>query len=152
LRDAVAQWIDKAPRKGPSKPPSADDTPLIDRAVIEELRSVMTANQFAGLVEMFVARAEQQAEAFPRWLAASATGDIAGEAHKLVSAAGALGARRVQKIAGRLENACREGGGASVPGMIEKLVRALTEASAELRRERVRAEVQASDKEVVAVG
>jgi PAS domain S-box-containing protein len=134
LREAVALWMDRAPRKASGRPAPVDEEPLIDEEVVDELRSVMSEDQFAALVKMFVARAEAQAEFSARWLAATPLDEIADEAHKLVSASGALGARRAQRIAGRLESACRQGHRVSARGLIQELARGLAEASAELRR------------------
>jgi len=138
LREAVARRVDAAPRKGPGEPQPADEKPSIDGAVIDELRSVMTESQFAALVQIFVAKGEARAKQFGRGLAGSTPDEIADEAHALISASGALGARRVQRVATRLESACREDRLAAVRGLTKALPRVRSEASAELCRELAR--------------
>jgi PAS domain S-box-containing protein len=144
LREAVAHWIagTKSPKPTGAALPAAEDEPVIDGAVVDELLSVMSQSDFAGLVRTYLARAEAQIGALVVWMAEAKTEEIAEEAHKMISAAGALGARRVQKIASRLETACREGGVAQVREWTEALAPALSEAAAHLRRGIAAAEAQ----------
>jgi len=132
LREAAARWLHRAPSKGPSEPPPAADETIIDGAVVDDLRSVMTEGQFAALVQMFVTNAQAQARMLAHWLAESRPDEIADLAHKTISSAGALGARRMQKIATRLERACCEDGWASAPGLIAELTRATAATTAAL--------------------
>jgi PAS domain S-box-containing protein len=132
LRDAVARWMDGGSPKAAGEGASSSEATVIDHAVIDELRLMMTERELAALVHKLVDR--EDAVRVPQWPTTLTTAEIAEEAHKIVSSAGALGARRVQTIAGRLESACREGHSAAISGLVEDLARASIEACAALLR------------------
>ena len=137
LRQTVARWIEA--NAVPAAPDPTDPIPIdslqaIDQDIVDSIRSCMDESKFASLVDFYIAQAEEQAQQFQQWRSDLTLGEIGDEAHKIISSAGALGARRVQELAGRLENACRAGDGASMPGLLDQLTSASAAASSALRK------------------
>jgi HPt (histidine-containing phosphotransfer) domain-containing protein len=102
-----------------------DDTPLLDRAVLDELRESVGDDEafIADLVSTYV---DEGRGHFDAMHAAAAAGDAAAivrPAHTLKSSSAALGAMRVAQIAREIEMAGREGNAA---GLVELVAAART--------------------------
>ena len=134
LREAVTAWMAGGQRVAAVETPAPPCEPLIDDEIIGELLGVMEPDDLGALVEMFTAGEEARAPTFAEWFAQEAFGEIADEAHRLISAAGSLGATRAQKLAFRLERTCRDGQTELAPALAESLIEALAESGAELWR------------------
>ena len=134
LREAVAQWMQGGERAEAEAAPVVEEDPLIDESVVGELLAMLEAADFMALVDMFCVGEDERAPAFAQWLLQGAFEEIAGEAHRLISAAGSLGAKRAQRLAWRLERACRDGQTHLAPTLTEDMLAALRESSIELRR------------------
>ena len=138
LRDTVARLIAAA-----GLPASDTDfvdliaietLPVIEQDIIDTLRSCMPESKFSFLVEFYVTEADAQAQQFQQWRSSLTLAEIGDEAHKIISSAGAFGARRVQELARRLQMACRAGDEASMPGLLDQLTLAVAVASSALRQ------------------
>jgi PAS domain S-box-containing protein len=134
LRAVVAAWLEGERRPSAPEAAPADDFALIDEEIVADLRAIVSDDDFAALLQMFAAGREAQAQMFADWLAQGRFEEIAEEAHRVISSAGALGANRAQKIAAQLETACRDGDRAAAPRQIEQLDAAMAESCAQLRR------------------
>jgi PAS domain S-box-containing protein len=137
LRATAARWME-----GRALPATAtsidlisnDAVPVIEQDVVDSIRSCMDESKFSSLVELYIAQAEEQSQQFQQWRSNLTLGEIGDEAHKIISSAGALGARRVQELAGRLQSVCRAGDGVSMPGLLDQLTSASAAASSALRK------------------
>jgi PAS domain S-box-containing protein len=137
LRETVARWMEGRPL--PATANSIDliaieAFPVIDQEVVDSIRSCMDESKFASLVDYYIAQAAAESDQFQQWRSSLTLDEIGDEAHKIMSSAGALGARRVQDLAGRLQAVCRAGDGASMPGLLDQLTSASAEASSALRK------------------
>jgi CheY-like chemotaxis protein len=137
LRETVARWIEG--RALPATACSIDliaieALPVIEQDIVDSIRSCMNESKFSSLVDLYISEAEERSDQFQQWRSNLTLGEIGDEAHKMISAAGALGARRVQELAGRLQAVCRTGDGASMPGLLDQLTSASAAASSELRK------------------
>jgi HPt (histidine-containing phosphotransfer) domain-containing protein len=111
-----------------------DALPVIEQDIVDSIRSCMDESKFSSLVDLYIAQAEEQSHQFQQWRSSLTLGEIGDEAHKIISSAGALGARQVQELAGRLQTACRAGDEASMPGLLDQLTSASAAASSALRK------------------
>ena len=133
LREIVALWIAETVEAALVEQRSAV-LPVIDGEALEELRSCMTEANFTRLIRLYISQAEAEAQHYSRWRSTLTLEEIGEEAHKIVSSAGAVGARRLQEVAGRLQSACRGGNPASTPRLIEELTRESAAALSAIQR------------------
>jgi PAS domain S-box-containing protein len=137
LRATVARWMEGRPLAKTANsigPTAIEAFPVIEQDVVDSIRSCMDESKFSSLVDLYIAQAEEQSQQFQQWRSSLSLGEIGDEAHKIMSSAGALGAKRVQDLAGRLQTVCRAGDGASMPGLLDQLTSASAEASSALRK------------------
>jgi PAS domain S-box-containing protein len=138
LRETITRWLDASRVATVESPPiaasAAEPPPVIDRDVVASLRSYMAEAKFAALVTAYLAQTDARSQRFERWRTTLALDEIGDEAHKIVSLAGAFGARQVQELAARLQAACRSGDKASAPELIDQLRLASAAASTALRQ------------------
>ena len=78
-------------------------------------------------------RADEQTAALAGLDPKSALAEIQNEAHNLLANAGTFGARQVQELATRLQNACLDGDVASAERLVARIAVAHAKASAALR-------------------
>jgi HPt (histidine-containing phosphotransfer) domain-containing protein len=137
LRETVARWMEGRALPVTAKsiePPAMEALPVIEQDIVDMIRSCMDESKFSSLVNFYIAQAAAESDQFQQWRSSLTLDEIGDEAHKIMSSAGALGARRVQDLAGRLQAVCRAGDGASMPGLLDQLASASTEASSALRK------------------
>jgi PAS domain S-box-containing protein len=137
LRETVARWMEGRAlpaTKNSIEIIAIDALPVIEQAVVDSIRSCMDESKFSSLVELYISQAEEQSQQFQQWRSSLTLSEIGDEAHKIISSAGALGARRVQDLAGRLQTVCRAGDEASMPGLLDQLTSASAAASSALRK------------------
>ena len=135
LRETAARWLE-----GRSLPATVNSIalvaiealPVIEQEVVDSIRSCMDRSTFSSLVKIYIAQAEEQSQQFQLWRSSLPLGEIGDEAHKIISSAGALGARRVQELAGRLQSACRAEDEAPVAGLLDQLSTASAAAASAL--------------------
>jgi PAS domain S-box-containing protein len=137
LRETVARWMHGRPLPATANPIdliAIEVLPVIEQDIVDSIRSCMDESKFSSLVDFYITQAEEQSQQFQQWRSSLTLGEIGDEAHKIISSAGALGARRLQELAGRLQAACRSGDGASVPELLDQLTSASAAASSALRK------------------
>jgi signal transduction histidine kinase/CheY-like chemotaxis protein/HPt (histidine-containing phosphotransfer) domain-containing protein len=137
LRQTVARWMEEyaLPATGNSiELVQIDALPVIEQDIVDSIRSCMDKSKFSSLVDFYIAQSKEQSDQFQQWQSSLTLGEIGDEAHKIISSAGALGARRVQELAGRLQTACRAGDEASMPVLLDQLTSASAAASSALRK------------------
>jgi HPt (histidine-containing phosphotransfer) domain-containing protein len=100
---------------------TGDDAPVLDSAVLAELReSTGDDDEFLlELVEAFVAEGQGDLDAMIAAVASGDTAAIVRPAHTLKSSSASLGAMRLAAISRRIEEAGREGRGADLAGDAE---------------------------------
>jgi PAS domain S-box-containing protein len=137
LVERVAQWIDRFampnPPEAAPEPDAVEAFPVVDLAATEDLVAALPAARFHALLRRSLSGMEGQMEKFARLDPIADVAEIGREAHKLVSSAGTFGARRVQHLAGDLEQACLAGDSAYAEELMRQIVPAAAAAAAELR-------------------
>jgi HPt (histidine-containing phosphotransfer) domain-containing protein len=110
LLGTVRRWLDGAPRtavpEGRAEPFEESDNPDIDSAHLDALAATVGEAILAGLLGDYLAG---ESERVAQIEALAALGDLRGLArlaHDLTSIAGNFGARRLERLARRLERAC----------------------------------------------
>ena len=137
LVETVNRWIDRS--EAPAKHAGSDGMdaieaiPVLDMGAIDELASTLPAKRFVPFLRLCLLRADEETAAIARLDPQSSLAEIQNEAHKLLANAGTFGARQVQELATRLQNACLAGDFASAKKLIEQTVVAHAKASAALR-------------------
>ncbi len=116
---------------------SSDPLPILDAAVLKQL--VMLDGGGKGLLkemaQLFREDIGGRMEALDAALTAGNTNGLAQEAHAIKGAAGAVGARRLQKLADDLERASRSGSLGSAPERVASMKPAFDEAALALDEE-----------------
>jgi len=143
LRETVARWMNGRAFPAPTNSiepvaigqlPVIEALPVLEQEIVDTIRSCMDESQFSSLVDHYIAQAEEQSQQLQHGRANLTLLEIGEEAHKIISSAGALGASRVQDLARRLQTVCRAGDAAPMPGLVDQLASASTEASSALRK------------------
>lgn len=110
---------------------SSDTLPVLDPAVLKQL--VMLDGGGKGLLkemaQLFREDIGGRLEALAAALSTGNTDGLAQEAHAIKGAAGAVGARRLQKLADDLERASRSGSLGSAPERVGAMGPAFEEAA-----------------------
>jgi HPt (histidine-containing phosphotransfer) domain-containing protein len=114
------------------------DTPDVNPAALERLKSIGGVRLLVNMIELFVQHAPARVAAASQAARAADLDALSGAVHSLKSSAGNLGACAVQDLAERLERAATEGRAAEIPALIEDLERALPRALARLEEEKRR--------------
>ena len=137
LVETVVRGIDRS--EAPARQANSDAVdaiealPVLDMDAVDELASTLPAKRFVPFLRLCLLRADEETAALARLNPTSALDEIRNEAHKLLANAGTFGARQVQELATRLQNACLDGDVASVEKIIEQIAGAHAKASAALR-------------------
>ncbi|HYW91049.1 MAG TPA: Hpt domain-containing protein [Gammaproteobacteria bacterium] len=108
-----------------------EDAPVVDREVIETLRSVGLLGRLVAVYRRDARKLLQELEVAA---AASDAARLARCAHDLKSASANLGVRRVSQLAAGLERAARDGRVAQPRHRVESIARELGLALAEIAR------------------
>ena len=110
-----------------------DALPILDMNAIAELASSLPIKRFVPFLDLCLLRADEDTAALAGLKRTSTLDEIRRKAHNLVANAGTFGARQVQELAKRLQNACIDGDAASVERLVERIVTAHAKATAALR-------------------
>jgi HPt (histidine-containing phosphotransfer) domain-containing protein len=105
-------------------PAEAGEAPDLDDAQLDGLMKLMPPVRFRAIIEGFLNAAQSRLQ---RIEACAHSGDMVGmarEAHDLKGVSGNFGARRVQQLADRLEQAARAGGRDEVKSLAREIRRA----------------------------
>ena len=136
LIETVDRWMDRSMPSSAPPPPAdidvMDALPILDMSAITELALSLPATRFVPFLHLCLLRADEDTAALARLNQTSAL-EIRRKAHNLVANAGTFGARQVQELAKRLQNACIDGDAASVERLVERIVTAHAKATAALR-------------------
>jgi HPt (histidine-containing phosphotransfer) domain-containing protein len=136
LVETVARWIDrsKASIAQPSLPFDAIEAlPVLDMSAIAELASCLPEKRVVPLLRLCLLRADEEMAAIASLDPSSALDEIRNQAHTLLANAGSFGARQVQELATRLQNACLDGDIPSVERLIGQIAVAQPKAAAALQ-------------------
>jgi HPt (histidine-containing phosphotransfer) domain-containing protein len=87
---------------------AAEAIPLLDLDKLASLESILPFSKVAALVALFLSDLDSRVLRIGSYKSAGSRGDVAREAHIIVSTAGNLGAMQMSALARSLENACRE--------------------------------------------
>jgi HPt (histidine-containing phosphotransfer) domain-containing protein len=109
-----------------------DALPLLDPAIIAELREVME-EAFSELLGAFLADVPIQLERLRIAVEQASAADVYQIAHKLKSSCGSFGARQLTEIVERLEQAGRQGNLADAGVLLQRARRIAEETSTHLR-------------------
>jgi PAS domain S-box-containing protein len=138
LIENVDRWMDRSmPSSAPPPPPAdidaMDALPILDMSAIAELASSLPAKRFVPFLDLCLLRADEDTAALASLNRTSTLDEIRRKAHNLVANAGTFGARQVQELAKRLQNACIDGDAALVERLVERIGTAHAKATAALR-------------------
>lgn len=97
------------------------DEPLLDEAVIDQLRQDITDELMPEMLEKFVLEASRRAQDVANAGARSSIDELEAEAHTLKSCAGTFGAARLHALARDIEAACRQGNRATAENLAERV-------------------------------
>ncbi|MBD3787396.1 MAG: response regulator, partial [Sphingomonadales bacterium] len=117
---------------GPAPPPAPQGTPLIDEEVLTDLIDALGPAGFAETRALFLADGEKQIAEMTR---AAEAGDFEAHgraAHRLAGAAALMGAARLRRLLGTLENEARAQAGARIAELLPDLAPLWRESSAAL--------------------
>ncbi|MGI8440937.1 MAG: response regulator [Thermoleophilaceae bacterium] len=150
LHEALRRWVRPQGESacGPSSPGAPepgpeDDVPLVDHAIVEELRAA-GAEALAAIVDLFVREASSLVAAIRDGVSTGDAPGVAENAHLLKGGSASVGAARMAALAGRLENLGRAATLAEAPPFVEALASTLEPSTAALREAIGSSEVQAA--------
>jgi signal transduction histidine kinase/CheY-like chemotaxis protein/HPt (histidine-containing phosphotransfer) domain-containing protein len=109
---------DEAPAAGPS------DTPDLDTSHLDGLMRLLPAARFRMVVESYLGAAEGRLRRIEDLARNMDFEQMAREAHDLKGVSGNFGAKRLQSLAERLEDACKSADGPGVSALVTDIRRA----------------------------
>ncbi|MFV3077053.1 response regulator [Niveispirillum fermenti] len=133
LRQAVSRWAGQHPRATaqPGKPgaggeeESRDDTGLpsiMETGVLDRLLDFTSAPQLTRMLEQFLEAAQDRTARMDTLRREGNWDHLRREAHSMISLAGNMGLRRMQHLAGRIEQALIQGDHDQAAGLVDALL------------------------------
>ena len=120
--------------RGPSLAPSADrtrsDIPLVDRAGLDQLRSLVPSERLSHWITASIAEAERSCQVMAMLPAGSE--ELAREAHTLCGTSGVIRLMRISQVTREIELTSRSGSG--VEALVSELKELVAATAAELRK------------------
>jgi signal transduction histidine kinase/CheY-like chemotaxis protein/HPt (histidine-containing phosphotransfer) domain-containing protein len=134
-RDATAAHASSAPVEAASPRESAANAPLpaLNLDTIATLQSILPPQALREYLVLYIADTESHLAHLNDLNVLGDLGNMARDAHILISTAGNVGADAVSTIARKLENACRTGDRATACDLVEELNAASATASNTIR-------------------
>jgi PAS domain S-box-containing protein len=134
LWSEIARILAERAAGGDSPPLSVPRSPLVDRAVLNDLQDRFNPEQVAGLLADYVVDAQNRRADFARWAAAGDRVRVQTEAHGLKESSANFGLLSLRNMAEAVELACQDGRWGDALHLLAELPERLAETVAELRR------------------
>jgi PAS domain S-box-containing protein len=103
---------------------ASGEIPDLDDAQLDGLAKLMPARRFGAIIEGFLGAAQSRLQRIEAYVHSGEMAGLAREAHDLKGISGNFGARRVQQLADRLEQAAKAGDAAEATALAREIRRA----------------------------
>ncbi|BAE49914.1 DUF3369 domain-containing protein [Paramagnetospirillum magneticum] len=134
LASEIARVLAEKTPGSARRPPMVPRTPLIDRAVLDDLQDRFSPDRVAGLLADYVVDARAKRADFARWAAAGDRARVQAESHGLKEASANFGLASLRNLAEAVELACQDDRWGDALHLLAELPERLNETVAELRR------------------